>query len=100
MSGSDNSSLVLREYLPLPRSYRAPGGPTEARLAEIWCTVLSMDRVGVDDNYHDLGGDSFHAEAICVMIEEAFAITVSIATLIDAPTIAELAVKIDTVVSR
>jgi acyl carrier protein len=98
MSGSDNANVVLREYLPLPRQYRGPNRPTEARLAEIWRTVLSMDQVGVDDNYHDLGGDSFHAEVICAMIEEAFTITLSIATLVDAPTIAELAVKIDTVV--
>lgn len=87
--------LVLREQLPLPRPYVAPRTPTEQRLAEIWRTVLTMDFVGVEDRYHDLGGDSFLATMIFGMIEETFQVTIPMAILVDAPTIAELAPKID-----
>jgi acyl carrier protein len=88
-------AFVLREQLPLPRPYVPPRTPTEQRLAEIWRTALSMDRVGVEDRYHDLGGDSFLATAIFQMIEEEFRVAIPMATLVEAPTVGELAAKID-----
>jgi acyl carrier protein len=88
-------SLVLRQQLPLPRPYIAPQTATEEKLAEIWRTALSMDCVGVEDSYHDLGGDSFIAAILFAMIEAEFGITVPMATLVDAPTIATLAMHMD-----
>ncbi|MFH8409296.1 amino acid adenylation domain-containing protein [Streptomyces sp. NPDC018019] len=40
------------------RAYTAPRDATEARLAAVWQEVLGVDRVGIDDTYYDLGGDS------------------------------------------
>jgi acyl carrier protein len=87
--------LVLREQLPLPLPYVAPRTPTEQRLEDIWRTALSMDRVGVEDSYYDLGGDSFLATTIFSMVEEMFGVAIPMASLVDAPTIAALARKID-----
>jgi acyl carrier protein len=87
--------LVLREQLPLPRHYVAPRTPTEQRLAQIWRTALSMDRVGVEDRYNDLGGDSFLAMTIFNTIEEIFGVAIPMAVLAEAQTIAALAPKID-----
>ena len=87
--------LVSREQLPLPQPYIAPRTPTEHKLAEIWRSVLSMDRVGVDDRYFDLGCDSFLAMIIFDMIDESFQISIPMAVLVDAPSIADLAPKID-----
>jgi len=87
--------LVLREQLPLPRPYVAPRTPTERRLAEIWRTVLTMDCVGVEDSYDDLGGDSFLAVVIFSMIQETFQVALPMAVLIASPTVAMLATKID-----
>jgi acyl carrier protein len=87
--------LVLREQLPLPRPYVAPSTPTEQRLAEIWRTALSMDRVGVEDRYNDLGGDSFLATAIFNTIEQTFRVGIPMAVLAEAPTITALALRID-----
>ncbi|MEV0333442.1 amino acid adenylation domain-containing protein [Nocardia sp. NPDC050717] len=41
--------------------YRAPGTPTEQILAEIYAELLGRDRVGVDDSFFALGGDSILA---------------------------------------
>jgi len=87
--------VVRRDQLPLPHAYVAPRTPTERRLAEIWRTVLSMDRVGVEDTYYDLGGDSFLAATIFGMIEEVFKVTIPLAALAEAPTIAALARRVD-----
>ena len=89
------SPIVLREQLPLPRPYAAPRTLTEQRLVEIWRTVLTMDRVGVDDSYHDLGGDSFLATVMFAKIEETFRVSVPMAILVTASTIAELALALD-----
>jgi acyl carrier protein len=98
-AGPPEQPLVRREQLPLPRPYVAPRTPTEQRLAEIWRSALSMDRVGVEDGYFDLGGDSFLAAAIFRMIEEKFRVTLPMAIIVEAPTIAALAPKIDGLVS-
>ncbi|MFG3714249.1 SDR family NAD(P)-dependent oxidoreductase [Micromonospora sp. NPDC047730] len=40
------------------RPHRAPESPREQILAEIWAEIFRVDRVGVTDNFFDLGGDS------------------------------------------
>ncbi|MEU1066673.1 non-ribosomal peptide synthetase [Streptomyces albidoflavus] len=59
------SGKVDRARLPEPESaegpeegYRAPAEGAERVLAEIWAEVLGRERVGADDNFFDLGGDS------------------------------------------
>jgi acyl carrier protein len=90
-----DAGLIKRDQLPLPTRYVGPRTPTEARLAAIWASVLSMDRVGVNDRYHDLGGDSLLATMIFGMIREAFTVEIPIAILVEAASIGELAPRID-----
>jgi acyl carrier protein len=87
--------LVLRAQLPLPRAYVAPRTLTERLLAEIWRAALSMDLVGAEDRYSDLGGDSFLALIILNGIENKFQVAIPLAVFIEAPTIAALASRID-----
>lgn len=87
--------LVRRELLPLPRPYVPPRTQTETILAAIWCEVLTMDRIGIEDAYTDLGGDSFLASLIFAMIVERFAVSLPLSILITSPTIAELAARLD-----
>ncbi|MET0647237.1 MAG: amino acid adenylation domain-containing protein [Pyrinomonadaceae bacterium] len=55
---------IDRRALPEPeretdgRTHVAPRTPAERALAEVWERVLGVERVGVDDNFFDLGGDS------------------------------------------
>ncbi|MER6844293.1 amino acid adenylation domain-containing protein [Streptomyces platensis] len=59
------SGKVDRARLPEPETgfgpgegYRAPAEGVETVLAGIWAEVLGRERVGADDNFFDLGGDS------------------------------------------
>ncbi len=48
----------------------APRTPTEAVLVTIWAGVLGLERVGVDDNFFALGGDSLHSVRVLAMAKE------------------------------
>lgn len=98
---SDTSSvLVLRQDFSSLGAYVAPRTPTERKLAEIFCDALRMDKVSVNDDFEELGGDSLVAVSICSDIEKAFAIEVPIAFLVRAPTVGQLAPRIDELVAR
>jgi acyl carrier protein len=79
----------------MPAPYLAPRTVTEQRLAEIWRIVLSMDRVGIRDDYNDLGGDSLMATTIFAEIRVRFGIAMPLASFIETPTIEAMAGRID-----
>ncbi|MEX1007447.1 MAG: non-ribosomal peptide synthetase [Acidimicrobiia bacterium] len=85
---------VDRAALPPPpmvnRPYRAPVG-REQDLADIFGDVLGVDRIGLDDDFFDLGGDSLAAVELLVMVDEQFGMQLQPSTLLDAPTVALLA---------
>jgi oxalate---CoA ligase len=73
-------------------SYRTAETSLEIALAQIWSDALGGARVGLHDNFFDLGGDSLSAARMCASIEEhVTGQPVPVATLLQAPTVAELA---------
>jgi thioesterase domain-containing protein/acyl carrier protein len=72
-------------------TFAAPKDVIESRLVQIWETVLGVRPIGVRDNYFELGGHSVLAVKLMNRIEEAFGRTLPIATLLQAPTIEQLA---------
>ncbi|WP_083452801.1 non-ribosomal peptide synthetase [Mycolicibacterium goodii] len=54
----DTRALPAPEYVNSEKNYRAPSNPVEEVLADIYAQVLGVERVGVDDSFFDLGGDS------------------------------------------
>ncbi|MEV6344735.1 phosphopantetheine-binding protein [Actinoplanes sp. NPDC051851] len=77
--------------------YVAPDGPVETALAECWQSVLDVPRVGVEDDFVDLGGDSFSAVLIANQAEERFGVPVAAPDLYVAGTIRALAGGIEPV---
>jgi acyl carrier protein len=75
-------------------AYVEPRSETEARLAELWQEVLGVSEVGAHDNFFDLGGDSLLATLLVGRIGEAFEADLSLRTMFEAPTPAEMAVAI------
>src|SRR6201999_4273483 len=56
----DTRALPAPQYADADR-YRPPDTPAEHTLARIYSEVLGLQRVGVDDSFFDLGGDSISA---------------------------------------
>jgi amino acid adenylation domain-containing protein len=76
--------------LALETAFVAPGTALEAKLAEIWCTVLHRQQVGIYDNFFELGGHSLLITSVISRIQEHFSIVLPLRSLFTAPTIAEL----------
>ncbi|GAA1964956.1 phosphopantetheine-binding protein [Kitasatospora viridis] len=68
-----------------------PGDELEASLTAIWRRCLAVDRVGPDDDFLDLGGDSLGALAVLAELELAHGVPVDVFELMMAPTVRELA---------
>ena len=95
----EENMLVLRRQFPLLGPYVPPRTPTEHQLTAIWCAVLTMDEIGIADNYERLGGDSLLAAGIFAEIENTFGVAIPTDSLVDAPTIEQLAQAIDAAIS-
>ncbi|HVR11538.1 MAG TPA: amino acid adenylation domain-containing protein, partial [Thermoanaerobaculia bacterium] len=90
---------VDRRRLPAPQpggaGSAAPRGATEELLAAIWADVLAVDTVGRDDDFFALGGHSLKAVRLAASAGEAWDLDLPVRWLFEAPTLAELAVRID-----
>jgi phthiocerol/phenolphthiocerol synthesis type-I polyketide synthase E len=86
---------LQRSALGLGGDYEAPRSETERRLAEIWRASLDLDRVGIHDDYFWLRSGSLAAAMIFAEIERMLGVKLPMSTLVAAPTIAELARRID-----
>ena len=85
----DTRALPAPEYREVDR-YRAPASPTEEILAGIYAQVLGLDRVGVDDSFFDLGGDSLSAMRVIAAVNAALDAHLAVRTLFYAPSVRSL----------
>src|SRR6185437_6651128 len=75
--------------------YVAPRTETEQTVAQIYATVLAMDRVGADDRFFDIGGNSLQAMRAVSRINKSFGIKISIRQLYGDAAVSAVASAID-----
>jgi len=80
---------------PIEQAFEPPRAGTEARLARMWCDELRLDRVGREDDFHLLGGDSLSVLRLCEAIMAAFGIDLAPGEFLRSPTLALLASRVD-----
>jgi natural product biosynthesis luciferase-like monooxygenase protein/amino acid adenylation domain-containing protein/non-ribosomal peptide synthase protein (TIGR01720 family) len=92
----DSAALRLPERQPQRRQgYVAPRTELEERLARVWSQVLGVERVGVDDDFFELGGDSILSIQIITRAGRE-GIELSPRQLFQNPTVARLATVANT----
>ncbi|TFG62673.1 MAG: non-ribosomal peptide synthetase, partial [Nitrospirales bacterium] len=99
---------VDHKALPIPKAtdrshektYVAPQTPTEKTLVKIWQTVLNVSQIGVQDNFFELGGHSLLATQVVSRVGALTHKTVSVRTIFDCPTIAQLASNLEDLQSQ
>ncbi|WP_157011479.1 condensation domain-containing protein, partial [Mycobacterium celatum] len=88
----DTRALPPPEYTA--GEYRAPTNPVEEIVAGIYAQVFGLERVGVDESFTDLGGDSLSAMRVVAAINSSLGADLSVRNVFEAPTVAQLASRI------
>jgi amino acid adenylation domain-containing protein len=99
----NGNGKVDRKELPLPaeryhqsnQNYAEPTTLTEKTVADVWQHILNITRVGIDDNFFDLGGTSLMVIRIINQVNERTGANLRLASLYQLPTIRALANQID-----
>lgn len=92
---------IDRKALPKPTrdiasdtSYKPPADPIQQLLAEIWGEVLQHPKIGIDDNFFSLGGDSIKAIQVAARLQQHQK-KIAVHHLFRYPTIAELSAYVE-----
>ncbi len=86
--------LQLKDPFAVEDSYVAPRTSTERALAKIWQDALGIDRVGLNENFFDIGGHSLLSIRIIVRVERKFGVRLDQATMV-LHTLEQIASEID-----
>ena len=85
----------LEEKYLLKNDYEAPRGSIEKNLSEIWKEVLSLRKIGRNDNFFDLGGHSIKAMELVADIKKSFNKNLPLKDIFLCPVFSELAACIE-----
>lgn len=101
----NGSEKIDRKALPKPvlavsGTYIAPAGFYELELSNIWKNVLNLPRVGISNNFFDLGGNSLLAINVTSAIKLRLNISIEPIKLLEYPNIKELARYLMTIVNK
>ncbi|MEP0752181.1 amino acid adenylation domain-containing protein [Trichocoleus sp. Lan] len=92
----DRLALPAPETIkPVADTFVAPRNSVEEVLAGIWVPLLKLEKVGIYDNFFDLGGHSLLIPQLLAKVRETFQIELTLRDFFDAPTIADLGKSIE-----
>ncbi|WP_437759712.1 amino acid adenylation domain-containing protein [Sorangium sp. So ce1389] len=94
------SGKVDKRRLPAPpatqATYEPPSGDLETAIADIWQSILQVERVGRHDSFFELGGHSLLAMQVVGRIEAALGARIGVRLLFENPTLHQLASELAT----
>ncbi len=74
----------------LMNPFVAPRDQHEAEIAAIWADVIGLEKVGIHDDFNDLGGDSLLITRIHAQMKDKFQTEISVAELMQYPNVADI----------
>ncbi|MCB1056588.1 MAG: amino acid adenylation domain-containing protein, partial [Acidobacteria bacterium] len=88
-----------RSALPVPETEshtggRAPEGPVESALAQLWCRLLGVDQVFADDDFFALGGHSLLVGQLISRVRRELGASLDLGEVFEASSLATMATKI------
>ncbi|MEU5844567.1 amino acid adenylation domain-containing protein, partial [Rhodococcus sp. NPDC047139] len=92
---TDRKALPAPDFSVLVTEYRAPETRTQEIVAEIFAALLGRERVGLDDDFFDLGGNSLSATRVISRLDAAVGVRLDVRSFFDAPTVEALAAACD-----
>ena len=88
-------SQNYRQRPDVPNIYVPPGNNIECSIANIWQKILCIDRVGIQDNFFEMGGTSLKGVQLIAELRREFNVNIPVVTLFERPTIGALAKMFD-----
>jgi tyrocidine synthetase-3 len=90
-TGKKEGTGALYARPPLSTAYEAPTNEVQQALVDIWQRFFGIDRVGIRDDFFELGGDSLKVITVVSDIHKQLETQLTIARVFQTPTIKELA---------
>jgi amino acid adenylation domain-containing protein/FkbM family methyltransferase len=91
----DRKALPVLEMAEDEDDYIPPDTPTEEIVCAIWSEILGRERLGIHDNFFDMGGHSLMATQVTSRIREAFHIELPVRGIFEYPTVMELSKAVE-----
>jgi acyl transferase domain-containing protein/acyl carrier protein/NRPS condensation-like uncharacterized protein len=95
LSTKDTSPQTIRQRPELSIEYVEPGNDSEQKLAEVWQMFLGLDRVGIHDNFFELGVNSLGILQVNAQINKVLGKNIPVVAMYSHPTVASLAKVLD-----
>jgi non-ribosomal peptide synthetase component F len=90
----DTSAVSSARHRDADGGFRPPASLVEQILAGIFASVLERDRVGVNESFFDLGGDSISAMRVVAAVNAALGIRLAVSALFEAPSVTSLSQRV------
>ncbi|SDS87827.1 non-ribosomal peptide synthetase [Microlunatus soli] len=98
----NNNGKIDRKALPAPNEHRSsarhdkkPVGRVQLTIAEIWCRLLELPQVSVDQEFFAVGGNSLLATQVIADVRRVFDINLPLREWLEASTIEQLAAAVE-----
>jgi amino acid adenylation domain-containing protein len=87
---------AMQQFLSRSSSLTAsPRNEVDSKLSAIFCQVLGLEQVGIEENFFRIGGHSLLAAKVTARIRAEFGVGIELRTFLESPTIAALAKHIE-----
>ncbi len=83
-----------KETIKTGAKYVAPANETEEKIVEIWQAILGIERIGVEDDFFELGGDSILASQCIARMREEFQVDISLRKIFEQPLLKALSKEV------